>query len=92
MTVVVLVRSAIGIPGLSQDQDVGVASERIGKDGDGLQVDIGVVTRSLAGGGTVKVPDGQVIDLDAIRGNFRDGLYQGNMLANAKSELSSMCV
>ena len=58
MAMVVLVGSAIGIPGLGQDQNVGRSSERVGEDGDGLQVDIGVLTRSLVGGGTVKVPDG----------------------------------
>lgn len=48
MAVVVLVRSAVGVPALGEDNDVGRAAERIGVDGGRAQVDIGVVAGSLA--------------------------------------------
>lgn len=58
VSVVELVRCAIGHPALRQDEDVVAAqgTERVGVDGYGLQVDIAVVARGLAGRGTVKVP------------------------------------
>jgi hypothetical protein len=51
MSVVELVRSSIGHPALGQNKNVVAAlgAEGIGVDSDGLQVDIGVVARGLAG-------------------------------------------
>ena len=66
MAVVVLVGGAVGIPALGEDDDVGGAAERIGVDGAGAQVDVGVVTRSLLGGGTVEVPDRKVGGLPVL--------------------------
>jgi hypothetical protein len=63
---VVLVGGAIGHPALSQDDDVGLAAERIGEDGTRAQVDVGVVTRGLVRGGTVEVPDGKVCGLPVL--------------------------
>lgn len=58
VSVVELVGGAVGHPALGEDEDVVAAlgAERIGVDSDGLQVDVAVVARGLAGGGTVKVP------------------------------------
>lgn len=58
VSVVELVGCAIGHPALGQDENVVAAlgAERVGVDSDGLQVDVAVVTRGLAGGGTVEVP------------------------------------
>lgn len=58
VSVVELVRSSIGHPALGQNEDIVAAlgAEGIGVNGNGLQVDIGVVARGLAGGGTVEVP------------------------------------
>lgn len=66
MAVVVLVGGAVGIPALGEDDDVGGAAEGIGVDGAGAQVDIGVVTGSLLGGGTVEVPDRKVGGLPVL--------------------------
>jgi hypothetical protein len=63
MSVVVLVGSAIGVPALSENDDVGRATEGIGVDGARSEVDIGVVTGGLAGGRTIEVPDGEVLGL-----------------------------
>jgi hypothetical protein len=60
VTVVELVGSAIMVPAFREDEDVGSAEERVGEDGYGLQVDIGVVTGSLAGGGAIEVPGGEI--------------------------------
>lgn len=58
MSVVEFVRCAIGHPALGEDKNIVTAlgAERVGVDSDGLQVDVAVVTRGLAGGGTVEVP------------------------------------
>lgn len=47
VTVIELVGASIGIPGLAQDENILTATEGIGKDGTGADVDIGVVPRSL---------------------------------------------
>lgn len=70
VTVVELVGAAIGIPGLAENEDVVTLAEGVGEDGDGAQVDIGVVTGGLAGGGTVEVPLGELL-------NGLDGLGEG---------------
>lgn len=49
VAVVVLVRGSIRIPGFAKDEDVVTKTERVGVDSNGTQVDIGVVTRGLAG-------------------------------------------
>ena len=56
VTVVELVGGSIVVPGLAQDEDVLAATEGIWVDGNGAQVDVGVVARGLAGGGAVEVP------------------------------------
>ena len=48
MSVVELVGGAIGVPALSEDEDVGGTAERIIEDSHGLQVDIRVLTRCLS--------------------------------------------
>lgn len=62
MAEVELVGAAIGIPGLTQDEDVVALAEGVGEDGARAEVDIGVVTGSLAGGRTVKVPFWELVD------------------------------
>lgn len=79
VAVVVLVRSAVVVPGLAQDEDVVAQTERIREEGAGTQVDVGVVAGRLAGGRAVKVPFGQVLDV----GHFlSDGLGLGADLAD----------
>jgi hypothetical protein len=56
VTVVELVGAAIGVPGFAENEDVVTLTEGVGVDSNGAEVDIGVVTRGLAGGGTIKVP------------------------------------
>lgn len=50
VSVVELVGGSIRIPGLGHDQDVVASTERIREDGDGANVDIGIVAWRLAGG------------------------------------------
>lgn len=69
VTEVVLVRLSVAHPGLTHDENVGSATEGVIVDRDRAKVDIRVVTRSLASRGTVKVPLGQVLDLDVEVGN-----------------------
>lgn len=63
MAEVVLVGSAIRVPALGQDNDVGRSTEGIGVDGTRTEINIRVVARGLAGGGAVKVPDGKIFGL-----------------------------
>ena len=60
IAVVELVGGAVGVPALGQDDDVGGAAERVGEDSDGAQVDVGVVTGGLLGGGAIEVPGGEI--------------------------------
>lgn len=62
MTEVELVGCSIRIPGLAENEDVIATAERISEDSNRAEVDIGVVTGSLAGGRTVKVPFRELID------------------------------
>jgi hypothetical protein len=62
VTVVELVGASIGIPGLAENEDVVTLAEGVGEDGDGAEVDIGVVTGGLASGGTVEVPLGELLN------------------------------
>lgn len=77
--VVELVGRAIGVPALSEDEDVGGATEGVGEDGNGLQVDVGVVTGGLAGGGTIEVPQGEILGSVVL---LRQGLQGAKSLAN----------
>ena len=61
MTVVELVRSAIIVPALGQDKDIGRATERIRVNGDGADIHVGVVTASLASRGAIEIPFRQVL-------------------------------
>lgn len=49
MTVVELVGASIRIPGLAQDENIFAATERIGKDGTGADVNVRIVPWSLTG-------------------------------------------
>lgn len=67
VAVVELVGAAIGVPGLAENEDVVTLAEGVGEDSDGAEVDIGVVTGGLAGGGTIEVPLGELLDgLDGL--------------------------
>jgi hypothetical protein len=63
VTEIVAVWFSIGHPGFADDQDVVTKTDRIGEVGFWAKVDIGVVTRGLASGGTVKVPFWKICDL-----------------------------
>lgn len=49
MAIVILVGSAIRVPGLAENEDVVTETEGVRVDGDRAQVDVGVVTGSLTG-------------------------------------------
>lgn len=67
VTVVELVGGSIGVPGFAEDEDVVTETEGVGEDGNGAQVDIGVIAGGLARRGTVEVPFGELIDrLDGL--------------------------
>ena len=63
MAVVELVGAPIRIPGLAHDQNVGLQTERIGIDGHGANIDIGVVAWGLAGGRAVEIPFRELLRL-----------------------------
>lgn len=62
VAVVELVGGSIGVPGLTEDKDVLSLAEGVREDSNGANVDIGVVTGGLAGGGTVEVPLRELVD------------------------------
>lgn len=66
MAVVVLVGGTIGVPALGKNDNVGGTAERIGEDGAGAQVDIGVVAGGLVSGRTIEVPDGEIFGLPLL--------------------------
>lgn len=68
MAEVELVGSAIGVPALSKNDDVGRATEGIRVDGTRTQVDVRVVAGSLLGRGAVEVPNGKIFRLVVLLG------------------------
>lgn len=64
VAVVELVWSSIGIPALSDDQNVWGTTEWVRKDSNGSEVDIGVVAWCLASRATVKVPLWEIFGLE----------------------------
>ena len=68
VAVVELVGGAVGVPALGEDEDVVTATERVREDGDGAQVDVGVLAGGLAGGGAVKVPLRKIVDRGGLLG------------------------
>ena len=77
VAVVELVWASIGVPGLAEDEDVVTLAEGVGEDSDGAEVDIGVVTGGLAGGGTVEVPLRELVD---ARHGLGEGLWTKRQL------------
>ena len=63
VTVVGLVWSAVVVVGLSEDENVVTATEGVLEDSDWPQIDVGVITRCLVGGRTIKIPDSQLADI-----------------------------
>ena len=59
MAIVELVRGSIGVPGLAEDEYIVTSSKRVGEEGTGADVDIGIVTWSLTSGRAIKVPFGK---------------------------------
>jgi hypothetical protein len=57
VTIVCPVGRAVVVVGCGEDEDVITASEGIFENGSGAQIDVGVVTRRLIGGGTIEIPD-----------------------------------
>lgn len=75
VAVVELVRGSIGIPALSDDENIGTLAERIGVNSDWSKVDIGVVTWGLARGATVEIPLWKILELDlSVLWDLGDGL------------------
>lgn len=62
MAEVVFVGLAVGHVGFAHDKDVVAATEGVGVECHWAKVDIGVVARSLVGGGAVEVPFGKIFD------------------------------
>lgn len=56
MAEVVLVWSAVWVPGLAHDEDIGRFPDWIWEHGDGSKVDIRIVSWCLASGRTIEVP------------------------------------
>jgi hypothetical protein len=66
MSAVELVRGAIGVPALTEDEDVVAPAERIWEDSNGAEVDIRVLTGSLSGRRTVEVPLGELVNRSSL--------------------------
>ena len=62
MAVVELVWSSIGVPALSNNQDVWVTTEGVGEDSNGSEVNIRVVAWCLASRATVEVPLWKILE------------------------------
>ena len=65
---------AVAVVALGEDEDVVAAAEGILEDGGGTEVNIGVVARSLVGGGAIEVPDAEGTDIGDL---LVDGLKAG---------------
>lgn len=72
VAVVIRVRLAISAVGLAHDEDVVAQAEGVGVEGDGAEVDIGVVAGSLARRRAIEVPLWEVLDL---AGELVESLY-----------------
>lgn len=88
MTEVRLIGGAVAIVGGSKDNNIITTAERIFVEGDWTKVNIRVMARCLVGGGTVKVPVGelaQVSDLvsDCLKGNY--GVQKGGRQRGRRS-------
>ena len=73
VAVVGLVRGAIVVVALCEDEDVIATAEGVLEDGGGTEVDVGVVARGLVGGRAVKVPDAEGPDVRNLLGDGLDG-------------------
>ena len=92
MTVVCLVGSAVVIVGRRENENVVAAAERIPVEHNRTQEDVRVVARGLVGGGTVKVPVGelaQVGDLVRDRLKGKGGVEKGR-IPSVDSELLTL--
>ena len=75
VAVVGLVRGAIVVVALCEDEDVVATAEGVLEDGGGTEVDIGVAARGLVGGGTVEVPNAEGANVSDLLGDrLRAGL------------------
>lgn len=75
MSEVGAIGGAVVVVGLREDDNVVATTEGVFEDGSRAKVDIGVVTGSLVGGGTVKVPNTKLRD---IGGGFCQSLGRGS--------------
>ena len=62
MAVVVLVWCSIGVPALTDNQDVWALTEWVGEDSSGTKIHIRVVAWSLASRATVEIPLWEVLE------------------------------
>jgi hypothetical protein len=68
MAVVRPVRGAIAIVGGSEDEDIVTTTEGVFVKGDGTKRNVGVMARSLVGGGAIEVPVGELAHVsDLVR-------------------------
>ena len=80
MTEVCLIGSAVAVVGCREDENIVTTAERISIERDRTQINIRVVARCLVGGGTIKVPVGELAQLgnfvsDGLKGNY--GIEKG---------------
>ena len=75
MAVIEFVGATVMVPGLAHDEDIFATTERVGKDGHGAKVDIGIVTRSLATRRTIEIPFRELV-------RALDGFFESLQIAN----------
>jgi hypothetical protein len=81
--VVELVWGSIRIPALGQDQNVWSTTEWIWEDGNGSEVNIRVLARSLTGRGTIEVPLWEVFEGEFARfWDLGDSLIEVSVVSN----------
>ena len=69
------VRGTVVVVGLGEDEDVVTATEGILEDRSGTEVDIGIISGSLVGGGAIEVPDTELADVGDLLGDGLEGKW-----------------
>ena len=89
MTVVRPIRSAIAIVAGSEDEDIVTTTEGVFVKGNGMKRNIGVMARSLVGGGAVEVPVGELAHVSDL---VRDRLIEDRRYLKGEHRRERECI
>jgi hypothetical protein len=88
-TVVELVWGSVWVPALSENQDVGGATEWVREDGNRSEVNIRVFARSLTRRGAIKVPFWEILESEFARfWDLENSLIGESVVSNRSTSLS----